>query len=178
MENLHKKKFIISFLVIMAIVIIILCKFLSWHETRISEIDISGIQNITAEEGYLLCLDSNYYIRSEYADTSLNIRGWSVIKDQPTNAVAIFVLLRDTGTDKVYKLPTIVEMRQDVTTHVNSLYGTDINYDYSGFYAKTACGDYFDFDNNTYEMGMLYKINGASYVFFTGRNIALEGGSN
>lgn len=184
MEKLHTRKFIISFLLIMALVVVMICKFLSWHEIRISEIDISDMQGIKSEDGFMLCLDSNCYSQSEFSDTKLNIRGWTVIKGQPTNAVAIFVLLKDNITGKVYKLPTTVEQRTDVTAYINSQDGIDvndasaINYDYSGFWANTTCADYFDFVNNSYEMGIMYTLNGAKYVYFSGVNILLEEGDS
>lgn len=174
MEKLHTKKFIIGFLLIMMIVVIIICKFLIWHEKIITKIDISDIKTITADEGFLMNIGECYYTPLESNDKLINILGWCALKGQPTNSLAMHILLMDNNSNEVYMLPTAIQKRTDVTDVLNSNDSNYINYDYSGYQVNTVCDDYFDFSNSTYKVGVLYKINGEEYVYFSGHNITLK----
>lgn len=159
MKYLHTKKFIIKFMVIAMIIVILLCKFLSWNEMKIKKINISGIQELTEEDGAICYFDESNEIEGE----RLDIRGWFLIKGYQSTTVNLHILLKNNTTNDCYELPTAILTRTDVTENLND----GIDYDNSGFYTN-AYNKKFDFENSSYEIAILYETENNKYLYNTG----------
>lgn len=154
MGKLHTKQFIVRFLVVVTIMIVVLCKYLSWNEMRIQNVSIENIPELSSDQGALLNVDNAYY-----EDQKLIVNGWCVIRGRVTNPVSIHVLIRERNIGECYELPTAMVAREDVT----ACFDENINYDNSGFSVNVNCKK-FDFENSIYEVMLRYKIGDEEYI--------------
>ena len=167
LENFHKKKFIVSFVLIMVACIILLCSFLSWNEMRVTKVDVSNIPELSLDNDVKLNLDNAYYQKDALVGTQIVIDGWCIIEGQETNPIVIHVLLKDMNRNIYYKLPSVVKIRDDVTEYLDD--GTD--YGYSGFGAFFNYSG-FDFESTSYEIVLLYEVNDEAYLIPSGHTIS------
>ena len=115
METLHSERFIKIFTVTAALLILLLCCFLTWHEMRVEPIDVSGIPVLTLDDEIAVKFDEVSYEMDPIDGERMNIRGWAVIRGRETRPVSIHVLLRNRETGQCFRLPTEIKTRSDVT---------------------------------------------------------------
>ena len=162
MEVLHSPKAVVCLCAIGTALILFLCLFLSWRETRIYRVDVSGLSKM--EEGATVTIDSKNYIKDYYGNESINIDGWCIINGRKTAPVAMHVLLRDPKRDEYYEVPTTIVSRSDVTELIND--GT--NYDNSGFSVSLKnCS----LHRRKYEIYIRYESGDDDYLIPTSKQI-------
>ena len=162
MEVLHSRKAIVCLCAIGTALILLLCLFLSWSETRIYRIDVSELTKL--EEGVTVAIDNNTYIKDYYGDESIAINGWCIVNGRKTAPVALHVLLRDAKRDEYYEVPTTIVSRPDVTELIND--GT--NYDNSGFSVSLKnCS----LHRSRYEIFIRYRSGDDDYLIPTSKKI-------
>ena len=153
METLHSERFIKIFTVTAALLILLLCCFLTWHEMRVEPIDVSGIPVLTLDDEIAVKFDEVSYEMDPIDGERMNIRGWAVIRGRETRPVSIHVLLRNRETGQCFRLPTEIKTRSDVTEQFRDDY---TNYDSSGF-VSSFVSRRFDFSHKTYDVLILYN---------------------
>lgn len=155
METLHSERFIRIFTVTAAVLILLVCVFLSQHEMRVEPIDVSGIPVLTPDDDIAGKFDDVSYEMDPIDGERMNIRGWAVIRGRETRPVSIHVLLRNRETGQCFRLPTEIKTRSDVTEQFRDDY---TNYDSSGF-VSSFVSRRFDFSNKTYDVLILYELS-------------------
>ena len=173
LEKLHTQKFVVCFVLIGVVLVMVLCKFLSWNEMRITKIDVSETNIISFEDGARVFIDNAYYETDKHDGATITIDGWCVVLGKETNPVAIHVLLKNTSTGIYYELPTSIVNREDVTASFDD----SINYDNSGF---TVCipEKFLAVENNTYSIFVLYEIDEEVYLIPSDNILASKEGAD
>ena len=88
--------------------------------------------------------------------------GWCAIAGKPTDVAAIRVLLKDTSSQKVYKLPTTMTTRTEAT----SILDDGNNYDNSGFSVHIMAHK-IKRNGEKYQILLLYDIDGEEVIINT-----------
>lgn len=167
MQKYHEKKFIIAYLLIVFMGILILCFFLSWHEMRCKNFDISGLTTVSSEEEVLINIDkAKYKYINDYDGNELKIKGWCIIKGKETAPVAMHVLLKNKKSNKYIELPTSLDIRNDITEHFND----GVNYDNSGFSVDL----YKKLQPANYEIVILYELGEEKFLIPSGKKIKVR----
>lgn len=154
MEKAPTQKGIKITIIIMCLIIIVIGKIFVIHEYSVEEIDINT--DDFSVDGF------TYHIDTCMSDPDKTISGWVIKDSEQINSNAIKVVLIDIETDNKYVLPTQIEIREDVTEHLND----GNNYDYSGFKVHLdKCVD-FEFEN-AYLLAFIINENGNKYYYNT-----------
>lgn len=169
MDKLHKETFIERFLIVTFLCIVLICLFLSWNEMRVEKFDISGEKQTGMNENVVFNIEKSDYEVDSYDGDMLTIIGWGVIVGREPNPISIHILLRNEETNEFFKLPTVINSREDVTAHFND----GINYNNSGFSVHMN-GKALNFDKVRYEIVILYEVGEDSYVVFTKKQVGNE----
>lgn len=160
----HKRKFILRFIGVACVLVVAICIFLYKNEMKISVIDTSNMKVLTTDNGVKLNIETISYEQRIRKERELTISGWCVIPGKETNLIENYVVLKDVENSKMYKLPTTIVTRSDVTTYINDGY----NYDNSGFLVHLMIRD-LKLEQKKYEICLLYKISGEKYIIQTGQ---------
>lgn len=169
LDNLHTEKAIRRILILGIILIILLCEFLSWNEMKIERIQDSNYKMIESNSS-IVCIENAYYKQLRKNEISLYIEGWCILKNRATQPVAMFIILKDKN-DNMYKLPTSIIRREDVTQVIDD----GINYDNSGFRVNMICSySQIDFRIEIYEICVLCIYDNEEYIIESGMNVLLN----
>ena len=172
MEKKEKKKIvirtIIKFLMIgLVTYIFIRCLMIS-GDTTVKEIDGDAMTVVSGEE-YHYAFDGvrTYETTRSNGENWVYVHGWFFEDGNPTFLRTFNVVLKDNETGKYYSLPTMMEVRKDVTAFVDD----GLNYDQAGFISHLPVeslfhGEYYDFD-----ICFMVTYDEQSVLFDTGRNL-------
>lgn len=141
-------------------IIIILAQIFKYNKFRISE--LKDIDKYNKQEDSITYNIENYSCVKKKDKYEIEINGWCLKERQKVKEEEIYVVLHKINTERYYKLPTEVYIREDVTGFFSDGY----NYDYSGLYVNIKT-DKFDFDMDEYDIYILYSLNKNEYLIKT-----------
>ena len=163
MEKFHSKKFIYRFLVIGLLAVTLICLCLSKYEMRIKKFSTEGIPVLTEADGARVTVENVGRIPDRYRGKYMvQVGGFAYIKGQPTDSVAIHVLLQDESTGDVYLFPTAMKELEGLT----ELAGDGVDYTNSGF----STGVYTNnkvFTTHRLRVLLLYTLVDKTYLMET-----------
>ena len=165
-DRFQRPGFLAGFLSIGFVLVVILGVILSTHEMRIDTLDSTGIQVLN--EGVLCDIDCNGFVDNQFK-RFIEIKGWCVIPGKETRPIALHALLKEKKSDVYHKLPTSVEVREDVTKSIDD----GVNYDNSGFIAYV---DWSRIKHKKYEICVLYECAAERFLIQTGQYLDVSTG--
>lgn len=129
----------------------ILLVFLYFMFYRISKLQIKSMEvdsEITVLENMHYGIDTNEVKDNKY----VIISGWVLQLNVDISSFDTYVLLKDESTGDFYKIPTVMQIRDDL----NTIFQDGKDYMNSGFYAK---GNIDALRESTYKIYLLYMNN-------------------
>lgn len=161
MKNIIQKNVIIIILFIIILLGTVFAGLIYLDYNRVKEIDISNMEINSGDIQFHI--DSvNNDLNSNY----INIRGWAFKSGSNLSTVECYAGLMKISTKEVYKVNTVKEAREDVTTQFNDGY----NYDNSGFFANFSKKK---LEKGEYEIILLYLSDNNNIFVPTGETISI-----
>ena len=153
---LQSKRFLITFVAVLALAFAALWGLLVWNENRVEVLDAESIPE-AADGDFRYGIEELVWQEDGVSITkdSVRITGWVVKPGEEIQTSAIWVVLKDTQTGKYYRLPTELTDREDVTDWMND----GLSYMLSGFHAEVPRWSALDTDVD-YEVYVLDVLNG------------------
>ncbi len=149
------KKTIYLITLIIILLTLLLCVRISYEKIIIKNINIDNYLNY--KNTVLINIDECYSeLKVKGKILTIKVRGWAIKQGEDILTYNCHVLLIDKQTGKIYKIPTELQRRPDVTQH----YKTDAkNYDNSGFFAKGVLIVRKNMHNKKYQIAIQYFNN-------------------
>lgn len=133
---------------IIILLLLVYYAFFAFRQSRANDFDTSTIPIVSKDEGYDYSIENvskpklgvKYYV---------DVKGWAVEKGvKSRSSDTISVVLKNVDTGNYYYIPTMRQMRKDVTRH----FYDGIEYDDSGFEAKVSFSKEVNADSSEYEI--------------------------
>lgn len=153
----HSKFILVIFECLSVIILSLTVCLVLYKDVSKVEVFQENVPAVSVPEDFHFYLD---YIHDN--GRYVSIQGWTYIEGESTEFFDYAIVLKQTGTDIYYRIPTSMQERKDVT----EAYGTaTVNYDHSGFFArvqksKIPAGNFEIYiEYGTYTDPVLYATN-------------------
>ncbi|WP_044914246.1 hypothetical protein [Butyrivibrio sp. WCE2006] len=164
-DRLFKKNNIVIALEIVLIIVLLLCVGYAFWNSKTVQFTATDMQILTKDSGVDFSIQNVSKFKQKSSDY-IDIKGWVVEKNIESKGTdKIKVVLKNTDTGIYYLIPTIRQMRKDVTYYFYD--GT--KYDESGFEAKVRFSEDINTDLNEYEI-FIYLENEAGKKLISTEN--------
>ena len=169
-RSLYTKSLVLSVIFFTIVLITLLWMALRWNEGRIRQIDVNNYSLSGKSEGfkwYVGNVSVPQKMNDNWGKGYLEISGWLIRKGEDIRTIEQYVVLKDVETGNIFRIPTEVTERTDITERRNDGH----NYDMCGFYSKLGDNDYIDIYSNDYEVGVINVLNGEENLIMFGKTI-------
>lgn len=157
-ETIKHSKFILVILECLSVIILSLTVCLVLYK------DVSKVE-VFQKNDMEVSVPEDFHFYLDYIDDNgkyVSIQGWTYIEGVSTEFFDCAIVLKQTGADVYYRIPTSMQERKDITKAYGSV---TVNYDHSGFFArvqksKIPAGNFEIYiEYGTYTDPMLYATN-------------------
>ena len=137
-------------------------------KTEVTELDSGSLHFISGEK-YHYAFDhiKVYETTRSNGKNWIYLQGWCVEEDQTTLFREFNIVLRDCETGKYYRLPTMMQVRKDVTGFMEG----DLTYDQAGFECHLPLESLFHNEYYDYEIYFQISYDGNSVLLDSHRNL-------